>query len=517
MSSLKNILNPERRRSVKLLVPEQASSSWAPPVSLASPGSSSEDDQGEYNPLIHIPHPDCPDSLACLPDTDGRPQHTLPVILRCAILGSPRKRLTIREIYAAMEEKYAYYKTAGATWKQSVRHHLSLNRLFERQPRPATDPGFGSYWTVNLLAPPGTKRPRKRGRPNKDGTRGPKKDDPPPEPQAGPSSTKPKRGRPRRDEDSPAPGADLTPPIVPLIEPLPVGPQAEPSIEPLGQDDDGDVNMGSEDELVDELESHSSDQEDECESEEKLLHPFERRQSLSGGLTPYDSSAGFHFPPPDMPLDFPSQQPIIPSPQLASPYHVPQIATPPQIVQHIATPQQIVTTSPRQTATPHRDLVVSPHHTSPHPTASPHPVPSPHRTSPHQNTTPHLPASPPRQNMTPRLIASPPQSSYHSSRQYSPDSAHSEDIVERLQMEMANLRRQSAEAISMSMQLSDQLARAQAEVSETQSALELLESKLREETNKRMQAERTAEDALRLRRAAEEALKSMRFHPGPPR
>jgi hypothetical protein len=65
----------------------------------------------------HEPHPDCPDTLACLPDTDGRPQHTLPVILRCAILGSPRRRLTIREIYAAMEDKYSYYKTAGPTWK----------------------------------------------------------------------------------------------------------------------------------------------------------------------------------------------------------------------------------------------------------------------------------------------------------------------------------------------------------------------------------------------------------------
>ena len=106
----------------------------------------------------HEPHPNCPDSLDCLPDTEGRPQHTLPVILRCAILGSPRKRLTIREIYAAMEGKYEYYRTAGPTWKvcivftrvllnldsfpkQSVRHHLSLNRLFERQPRPATEPG----------------------------------------------------------------------------------------------------------------------------------------------------------------------------------------------------------------------------------------------------------------------------------------------------------------------------------------------------------------------------------------
>ena len=31
-----------------------------------------------------------------------------------------------------------------------------------------TDPGFGSYWTVNLDAPPGTKRPRKRGRANRE-------------------------------------------------------------------------------------------------------------------------------------------------------------------------------------------------------------------------------------------------------------------------------------------------------------------------------------------------------------
>jgi len=65
----------------------------------------------------HESHLDCPDSLACLSDTDGRPQHTLPVILRCAILGSSQKRLTIREIYAAMEAKYPYYKTAGSTWK----------------------------------------------------------------------------------------------------------------------------------------------------------------------------------------------------------------------------------------------------------------------------------------------------------------------------------------------------------------------------------------------------------------
>lgn len=91
-----------------------------PPLSPSGSASSgtveAADDLDNQN---HESHVNCPDSLDCLPDTSGRPQHTLPVILRCAILGSPRQRLTIREIYAAMENKYMYYKTAGSTWKVS--------------------------------------------------------------------------------------------------------------------------------------------------------------------------------------------------------------------------------------------------------------------------------------------------------------------------------------------------------------------------------------------------------------
>ena len=77
--------------------------------------------QSEIVPRPHPKHDNCPDTLDCLPDTEGRPQHTLPVILRCAILGSPKQRLTIREIYAAMEKKYSYYTTAGPAWKVSER------------------------------------------------------------------------------------------------------------------------------------------------------------------------------------------------------------------------------------------------------------------------------------------------------------------------------------------------------------------------------------------------------------
>ncbi|KAJ7170146.1 hypothetical protein C8R46DRAFT_1091291 [Mycena filopes] len=484
MSSLKNILNPERKRSVKLLLlpPDQASSTWGMPASLPSPGSSSEDEGDDYNPLIHIPHPDCPDSLACLPDTDGRPQHTLPVILRCAILGSPRKRLTIREIYAAMEEKYAYYRTAGQTWKQSVRHHLSLNRLFERQPRPATDPGFGSYWTVNLAAPPGTKRPRKRGRPNKDAQ--PKKNDAVEE---GPS--KPRRGRPRKD-DSPVPAS--TPPLMPLVEP-PIDPALLQPMEPLVMPsnrppiqlpDDGEVNMlVYEDELIDELESHTSDQDDECESEEKLLHPFERRQSLSGGLTPYDSSGGFHFSPQLSP-DTPNQN-LSPRPA-PTPPHPMQVLTPRTPSPH-----------PLPNATPPQSAPQSPLEMQPEPTdAIVHDV---------------LPVDEPQTVLRP--TASPQQTT---SRRMSPDS-DKEEIIEQLQTEMGNIHRRYVEQISESRQLADQLARAHEELSRTQSLLAAAESRSREELTRRRDAERVAQDAVRLRNTAEEALKSMQFQLEMPR
>ncbi|KAJ7070779.1 hypothetical protein C8F01DRAFT_1206476 [Mycena amicta] len=368
MASLNNILNPEQRKR----------SQQASPAAWPGPPSSSSEADGDEDVLAHnphIPHPDCPDSLACLPDTDGRPQHTLPVILRCAILGSPKKRLTIRDIYAAMEEKYAYYRTAGPTWKQSVRHHLSLNRLFERQPRPATEPGFGSYWTVNLLAPPGTKRPRKRGRPNKD-------------------------ARP------PGKATPIQPIFIeqngPTQKPTPQAtPVAEHRSESAMSEDDEEVDMLHYEE--DELDSQIS----ECESEEKLLlHPFERRQSLSGRLTPYDSSAGCHISPRPPPIHAPN---------------------PP------------------------------PHQQPPSPAA------------PSQGTT--------------------------------------DDFIERLQMEMANLRRQSADAISMSMRLSDQLAHAEGEVARVHSALEQTQIQLRDEVTRRRQAERDVEQAIKLRGVAEEALK----------
>ncbi|KAG8721188.1 hypothetical protein FRC08_015301 [Ceratobasidium sp. 394] len=107
---------------------------------------------------------DLPNDLSALADAHPgqKPPYPYSTIIRYAIQGSPRQRLTLSELYETMEARFPWFKTAGSGWKNSVRHNLSLNRCFEKVPRPITEPGKGSYWTVNLNGPEGTRRVRKR-------------------------------------------------------------------------------------------------------------------------------------------------------------------------------------------------------------------------------------------------------------------------------------------------------------------------------------------------------------------
>ena len=83
-------------------------------------------------------------------------------------------------------------------------------------------------------------------------------------------------------------------------------------------------------------------------------------------------------------------------------------------------------------------------------------------------------------------------------------------IIDHLKIEMAGLRRQSAEAHSVSLRMSDQLAEAQAAASRAKAALKTAERMLEDEARKRRDAEREADEEARRRRAAEEELESLR-------
>ncbi|CAG8764514.1 10196_t:CDS:2, partial [Racocetra fulgida] len=76
--------------------------------------------------------------------------YTYATLINYAIENSPNKKLTLNEIYNWIMENYPYYKTAGAGWKNLIRHNLSLNKRFVRVPRQ--DSGKGSYWTLDFSA-----------------------------------------------------------------------------------------------------------------------------------------------------------------------------------------------------------------------------------------------------------------------------------------------------------------------------------------------------------------------------
>ncbi|KAH9938250.1 uncharacterized protein B0H18DRAFT_966245, partial [Fomitopsis serialis] len=79
----------------------------------------------------------------------SKPFYPYSTLIRYAIKGSPNQKLLLEDIYYAIESRFPYFRTAPPGWKNSVRHNLSLNPCFEKVPRPLTDRGKGSYWTVN--------------------------------------------------------------------------------------------------------------------------------------------------------------------------------------------------------------------------------------------------------------------------------------------------------------------------------------------------------------------------------
>ncbi|OMJ29133.1 Forkhead box protein J2 [Smittium culicis] len=90
------------------------------------------------------------DNATLKPISNGKLPHSYATIITYAILHHPTKKMTLNEIYNWILNRYPHFKDAGCGWKNSIRHNLSLNRIFVKMTRPEKKAGKGSYWTVDF-------------------------------------------------------------------------------------------------------------------------------------------------------------------------------------------------------------------------------------------------------------------------------------------------------------------------------------------------------------------------------
>ncbi|XP_064174560.1 forkhead box protein P2-like isoform X1 [Anguilla rostrata] len=79
-------------------------------------------------------------------NADVRPPFTYATLIRQAIMEARDNQLTLNEIYSWFTTTFAYFRRNAATWKNAVRHNLSLHKCFVR-----VENVKGAVWTVDEM------------------------------------------------------------------------------------------------------------------------------------------------------------------------------------------------------------------------------------------------------------------------------------------------------------------------------------------------------------------------------
>ncbi|CAM4627532.1 unnamed protein product [Leuciscus chuanchicus] len=125
------------------LTPLSQTHSVITPTSLHSVGPMRRRYSDKYNMPIS---PDIVQNKEFYMNAEVRPPFTYASLIRQAILESPERQLTLNEIYNWFTRMFAYFRRNAATWKNAVRHNLSLHKCFVR-----VENVKGAVWTVDEL------------------------------------------------------------------------------------------------------------------------------------------------------------------------------------------------------------------------------------------------------------------------------------------------------------------------------------------------------------------------------
>lgn len=125
------------------LTPLSQTHSVITPTSLHNVGPMRRRYSDKYNMPIS---PDIVQNKEFYMNAEVRPPFTYASLIRQAILESPDRQLTLNEIYNWFTRMFAYFRRNAATWKNAVRHNLSLHKCFVR-----VENVKGAVWTVDEL------------------------------------------------------------------------------------------------------------------------------------------------------------------------------------------------------------------------------------------------------------------------------------------------------------------------------------------------------------------------------
>ncbi|KAL5106511.1 Forkhead box protein I1 [Taenia crassiceps] len=90
--------------------------------------------------------PDCQLQQKALED-EPKPNFSYIGLIAKAILSSKERRMVLSEIYEWIQVNYAYFRSRGPGWRNSIRHNLSLNDCFIKVGRSSN--GKGHYWGIH--------------------------------------------------------------------------------------------------------------------------------------------------------------------------------------------------------------------------------------------------------------------------------------------------------------------------------------------------------------------------------